>query len=311
MKKVQNYIAFLFAILFFQSTYSFSQINTYFQNNPVWQNTSSCGQFYPCVDQETYNYYVNGDTLFNGLTYKKIFRKGTGEHMWFAPPPALCSGTYSFIDTFPSYFMRSFGKQMFIRTPFDTSEYLLYDFNLIIGDTLPISYNNYESNVTVIAIDSIYTPYGYRQRFEITGNTWSQYLIEGIGHSKGLVETMQTPLECGFELVCFSLNDTSYYPTAGPTCNMNVGLSELEDDIPPSVFPNPFTQTATITLGKQVNNATLFISNSLGQVVRKYTNLNGTTISIDSVGLPGGFYTCRILSDGNYSSIGRMIIIKE
>lgn len=119
-------------------------------------------------------------------------------------------------------------KKMFLRQPADTSEYLLYDFNLLVGDTLPVSYNNYATDITVTAIDSIYTSSGYRKRFQLAGGTWSTYLLEGIGHSKGLVEPMNFPLECGYNLDCYSLNDTAYYPIVGAACYINVGMQTYQ-----------------------------------------------------------------------------------
>ena len=124
----------LIVILLFTTAVSFSQINGYFMNNPVWQTSSSCGVPHPCVQNESYNYYTNGDTIFNSLVYKKIYKKGEGSYIWLAPPPAIgCSASaYNYIDTVPSYFLRSAGKRIFLRQPFDTSEYLLYDFNLFL-----------------------------------------------------------------------------------------------------------------------------------------------------------------------------------
>ena len=55
-------------------------------------------------------------------------------------------------NTFVAH-IRNQGKNVFILS--DTSEYLLYNFNLNVGDT-PLSYNNFYDNITISAIDSIF-----------------------------------------------------------------------------------------------------------------------------------------------------------
>jgi len=77
---------------------------------------------------------------------------------------------------------------MFIFVPGDTAEMLLYDFDLEVGDTLPVTYNN-PPGVYVTAVDSFYTSAGYRKRFMLAGDTWSKFLIEGVGHSKRVAGT--------------------------------------------------------------------------------------------------------------------------
>ena len=52
-----------------------AQVNNYLIHQPVWKISSTCSVSYPCVQQETYNYYTNGDTLFNTFVYKKIVKK--------------------------------------------------------------------------------------------------------------------------------------------------------------------------------------------------------------------------------------------
>lgn len=306
--KLKLKLASLIATLLFTSGVSFSQVNTYFLNNPVWQTSSSCAMPYPCIQNESYNSYTNGDTILNSLVYKKIYKKGQGTYNWMAPPPIGCSGSYNYIDTIPSYFLRSAGKQIFLRQPMDTSEHMLYDFNLIVGDTLPLSYNNFATDITVTAIDSIYTSNGYRKRFALTGSTWAQYLLEGIGHSKGLVEPMNVPLECGYNLDCFSLNDTAYFPSIGPTCNMPVGIISYKNEISHSVFPNPFNTFTTIQFNSMINNAELNIYNPYGQKIKTIKDISGDRIKIERGFLSSGFYFYELRQNSKNIATGKLIV---
>jgi hypothetical protein len=304
--KLKQLLATVFFIVLVYSA-SFSQVNAYFLNNPVWLASSSCAVPAPCIQNESYNYYVNGDTILNSLVYKKIFMQGQGTYNWMAPPPNNgCSGSYTYINTVPSYFLRSAGKKMFLRQPSDTAEYLLYDFNLNVGDTLPLSYNNYANNVIVTAKDSIYTPYGYRMRFTLS-NSWSQYLLEGIGHSKGLVEPLNVPLECGYNLNCFSLNDTAYFPAIGPGCLL-LGIVSLPGKIPISVFPNPFNDFTTIQLNSFEDNAEINIYNLYGQKTRTIKNIYGDKIIIERGSLAAGLYYFELRMNNGNSSAGKLMI---
>lgn len=288
---------------------SFSQVNAYFLNNPVWQTSSSCSAPYPCIQNETYNYYTNGDTIFNSFVFKKIYKKGHGSYTWFGSPPVGCSGSYNYINTIPSYFIRSAGKQMFLRQTTDTIEYLLYDFNLAVGDTLPLSYNNYATDITVTTIDSIYTSSGYRKRFELTGSTWAQYLLEGIGHSKGLVEPLNVPLECGYNLDCFSLNDTAYFPVVGQTCNLTVGLISYKNEISHSVFPNPFNSFTTFQFSSIMNNAELNIYNLYGQCIKELKNISGDKIKIERGVLSTGLYFYELRQNSKHIATGKLMVV--
>jgi Secretion system C-terminal sorting domain len=298
-------ISFL-GLLSFSS--AFAQINEYFLNNPVWKMTSVCAVGYPCIQNEEYNYYVNGDTVLNSLTYKKVFRKGQGNYQWFAGPPIGCSGSYSYVDTIPYRFLRSDGKKVFMKIFQDTTDYLLYNFDLSVGDTLPLTYNNYATDVTVTAIDSFYYGNGYRKLFSLAGNTWAQYLIEGVGHSKGLFEPLNVPLECGFNLECYSLNDSSYYPVLGPTCELSIGIPKNEELILYSVSPNPFTSFTTITFERTLNNAMISIYNIYGQKVLARSGIYDNKFVVERNNLSSGVYSFVVKQKGDFISRGKLII---
>ncbi len=288
-----------------------SQVNLYFLNNPIWKVNSVCAVPNPCIQNETYNYYINGDTIINTLTYKKIFKKGSGYYSWMAPPPSSgCTGSYNYIDSTPSFFLRSSGKKMFIRVPNDTNEYLLYDFNLQVGDTLPITYNNPQNTVYVSGIDSVYTPYGYLKRFSLSGNNSAQYLIEAIGSSAGLIEPIGVILECGYSLGCYSLNDTAYYPSQGPGCNLTVGLPLQNPKVNVTIFPNPFSSEISLKSELPLKNGSVILSNLPGQIVFRRDNLNGKEFSFNAGDLSPGVYLLRLVQDGEQLYSEKLILNK-
>jgi len=312
---LQNSIKWLIFISLGIPCFVYGQVNEYFNHNPVWQVNHMCSAPAPCIENETYNYYVNGDTVFNGLTYKKIYKKGTGYYSWFGPPPGSpsCTGTYSYVNAQSEHFVRSDAKKIFIRVPNDTAEYLLYDFNLQIGDSLPLTYNNYQSGTIVTAIDSIATPYGYRQRFTVTGQAWITELVEGIGHDRGFLEPVSVVLECGFYLNCFSLNDTIYYPaspTSGPVCELTLGSPELSDNENGLlVFPNPFNDFTTIMWKKNIENASLILYDIQGKEVNRKIGISGNQFLLQREKLDAGMYFFELKElDGKVALTGKILI---
>lgn len=285
-----------------------AQINDYLLHNPIWRDSSTCAVPHPCIRYEGYNFYVNGDTTWNGLVYKKIFRKGAGEYVWFSPTPPQCSGTYSYVETEPSFILRSFGKQMFIKIQSELTEQLLYDFDLDVGDTLPNTYNNLPGNIIyVTAIDSFYTPYGYRKIFTLAGANWAQYLIEGVGSSHGLIEPLGNFFDCGYQLLCYSLNDTSWYPAQRISCNIPLGVEEVFDMKPLKVSPNPFMNECTVSTEHPFRNAHLRITNALGEVVESRSGINGNSIIIRKDVLKPGVYWVNII-EADASSYIKVIL---
>ena len=199
---------------------------------------------------------------------------------------------------------------MFIRVPNDTNEYLLYDFNLQVGDTLPITYNNPQNTVYVSGIDSVYTPYGYLKRFSLSGNNSAQYLIEAIGSSAGLIEPIGVILECGYSLGCYSLNDTAYYPSQGPGCNLTVGLPLQNPKVNVTIFPNPFSSEISLKSELPLKNGSVILSNLPGQIVFRRDNLNGKEFSFNAGDLSPGVYLLRLVQDGEQLYSEKLILNK-
>ncbi|MFN5831336.1 MAG: T9SS type A sorting domain-containing protein [Bacteroidota bacterium] len=287
-----------------------AQNSNWLANDPIWQVNSSCAVGYPCIRQETLNYYFIGDTLLNGMLYKQVFKKGQGQFNWMAAPPAACSGTFSYIDTVPCYFLREAGMKIFLRQPLDTAEYLLYDFDLAIGDTLPVTFNNFQADVYVTAIDSFFTPYGYRKRFALAGNNSATHLIEGVGSSNGLFEPIPLMLECGYMLNCFSLHDTAYYPTLGPSCNLAVALPTVSMLDILTVAPNPFSSYTIINSNRMLHKATLTINNSIGQTVKVRSQITGHSITLLREELSQGLYFIR-LTEGSQLIASQKLMVTD
>ncbi len=299
----------ILASLFVFTNKSQAQLNAYFKNNPVWQINSSCSIGGPCIKNDTYNYYTKGDTLIDSLNYVQIFRKGQGFYDWQAPfQNPGCLGTYINIDTQPLYFVRSEYRQIAIRFPGDTAEQLLFDFNLAIGDTLPITYNNKFRDIVVSGIDSVATPNGFMKRFALSGATWSQYLIEGIGHTRGFTEPLKAPLECSFSMNCYGLKDSAIYPSVGASCTIAIGIANYPSKIALSIFPNPFNKSTSFEFDPSLTNLQLKIFSIFGQeLTYNFAEPKGK-ITFEKGNLSSGIYFYELIHTNQVKASGKIIL---
>jgi hypothetical protein len=281
-------------------------------NNPKWQVK---GRYYEGTgwmgNSDEYNYTVAGDTVINLLTYKKIQRNGVWTNIGIAGEP-LSSASY--VNTTYSALLRSVGKKMYNYggTADSTDDILMYNFDLSVGDTVPESTSliyNGTPVLTVTAIDSFYTSAGYRKRFHIGA---SLYLYEGVGTKGGLLENIfGTPgIESTSELLCFSLNDSSYLPSIGLSCDVVTGIFEKQEDKSASAFPNPFSDKTLISTTVSLKNAILHLYDSKGLLV-KVLPFSGTSVSVDRGELPSGIYSYNIIAADHPIHLSGKLVVRD
>jgi acetyl esterase/lipase len=76
-----------------------------------------------------------------------------------------------------------------------------------------------------------------------------------------------------------------------------------------SIFPNPFSSSATLQLTDNYHNATLIIFNSSGQVVKQIKNISGYTVLLNRDNLPSGIYFMRLMQDNKISAMDKLVLI--
>lgn len=119
-----------------------------------------------------------GDTLIYGKAFKKVYDPSNpSQFLWF---------------------IREENKRVWMKQvclfPFDTVNILLYDFNLLVGDTFKTRWSLGNISMAVTKIDSVLTNTGYRKRWELKipgGYSMNcsdkDYWIEGVGSYAGLL----------------------------------------------------------------------------------------------------------------------------
>jgi hypothetical protein len=192
-------------------------------SSDTWMDVNSCTDF-NCYNTFTNRYTIEGDTLIANIQYAKIFVKtkhqqGSDQSTWCTE-----STTYDY-----HYFgaIRENGKKIYVIPDFfNPIEYLAYDFNLTIGDTMPSPDGNSSvnpSNQIIHSIDSVLVYGSYRKRYLVNS---TKFVIEGIGASTGLFNPLDFQASyCNMQMLCYSENDIPDYFLIN--CAMNLSVSTI------------------------------------------------------------------------------------
>ena len=288
-----------------------AQVPDYFAGNPEWRQELTWGGAMPCLEIYNYVYYLNGDSIVDGHTYKKLYKRGEHEYNWMAPPPAgNCSGSYTY--NFFYVLIRQDSLRVYIRQG-NNDEALLYNFDLAVGDTLPETYFMMNDNVVVESIDSILVGESYRKIFNLECPYMYEplELIEGIGFTQGFLEYI--PDWYPAQLICFTLNGTTYYPGYGEPCDLTVNIHNpeiLNGGL--EIFPNPSAGNISVKFNSgskmMVNVKVSDISGRNLKDEKWAINQGANVKSLDLSSFDKGIYFISLIgNDGE--SIGRQKII--
>lgn len=166
--------------------------------------------------------------------------------------------------------IREENKRVYIRYDgqhYYSDEYLLYDFNLGIGDFTPGGYGQ------IIAIDSIFFFGSYRKRFtafKASERNTSHY-IEGIGWQEhGLIRRPNCQYaNCYYTFICFNNDGNILQPPFPPSTCYDIlpyGSITLAPYIngEDKIYPQPFSSTLII---ESANAVKAVLYNYLGKVI--------------------------------------------
>lgn len=273
---------------------SLVQAQDYLANDPIWLQRSVCAVPAPCIANDGYNLFTAGDSVIDGVTWTKVLRRGVVTLNWGSaePPASTCTGTAPYgTGEHEVRLIRQQDRQLRILT--DGIDSLLFEFDLQVGQTLPLSYANWTPDITVVAVDQVQIGGETRTRYEL-GNSWAQYLIEGVGSSNGLFEPISNFLECGYFLDCFGLGADGFYPQEWEGgCELVMGTAPTAPVAVFGVSPNPSSSDALIT-GLRPG-ARLVVTDAMGRSV--YDRLIASDREqLDVSTLPSGCYV--VTSDG-------------
>ncbi|MFZ4522986.1 MAG: T9SS type A sorting domain-containing protein [Bacteroidales bacterium] len=280
-------------------------------SNAIWREECGGYQSGNCAD---YQNFITGDTAFNELIYKKIQRTGV---QYAQDPFGFCT---NFVTSYFNYYMGAYrndsvNKKVYFVPANALNPTILYDFNLNLFDSLPVTYlfDTISGFSYVSSIDSLLIGNEYHKRFRISSDNGSiDYvsLIEGIGSSSGLLGSLVYPFEFGSTLHCFIQNGITVYPNASYQCDL---VTEIDDktkkDLSFQISPNPISDNGQVLFNSNIINIDLLIFNILGIERFRFNNLkNESKINLSS--LQPGIYVYHIVQNQKSISVGRIIKTK-
>jgi len=286
MKKI-----LLFSILF-TTLQLFSQNYTPFPENvAVWDVYFQPGE--PNLQVKDYTrYLMKGDTTINNVTYNKIYSFGYQIH--YPPKPIVFTKTEAF------GIRQDIAKKKVYRTVVvknKTIDTLLYDYNLNLGDTIPVTFTtgNQSFPQTVAAIDSISFHGKKYRRFKLSpiAGVPNAALIEGVGNANGLIEPHYGIFEAGYILTDFCNSDHS-------DCTVPLALEikdATKDQLQVVVYPNPFSDKLTIVFNEDNGKYNIAIIDILGKEIRKFDFI-GKELAIPKDEMKSGIYFLKISGKG-------------
>lgn len=290
----------LFSII---ANYTFSQYRPLPMQNAEWIywggiNLLSC----PTCTFVYYKYYTNGDTIINTQTYAKIKKTEIP--------------TINDVSIYPTYTgairQDTLNKKIYIVLTDSTTERILYDFSLQVGDTVNSVLHDLANDClgfgveTISLIDSILINGNYHRVFYIQGSCADMSLsyIEGVGSSYGLIFPNRFD-EKESHLSCTKVNGQAYYPSSTSSCDLVTSITNLDIEISIDIYPNPSNNEINIIIPdaeeSTANIITLF--SPLGQILIT-EKINNKKNIMDISSLPKGLYVLTI-------SMNEKIFIKK
>lgn len=255
---------------------------------------------------------IHGDTIINGLRYFKLYSTFHNTLVVNIFPPLMIDSYDSIGPTFLRY--DTLLHSVYYLPAVDSTERLIYNFNLVVGDTTPMQSPAYPSIVT--SIDTL-TLFGVPVRRFFVGPAnppWPDtrnVIIEGMGGTNGL--TYYQPEwdvvsggYYGTRFICFQYGDSIYSPynSECPFIDYISATNPVSDEFILTIGPNPTRDIFSLTISEELLNSTFTIVDFLGRVIQsfKLTELN-TTVQLHSPGI----YFWRLEQDRRLIRTGKVI----
>lgn len=286
-----------FAVVVLMGSYSVriqAQSNGWLADGTRWMESYACGS--PgtpiCGDVVRDLRLVEGDTMINGHVYKKVFRSGIITEQEYGLPPGSCSDDTVFVhhNGVPSIFLRDSLGSMYRLL--NGVESLLYDMDLEVGDTVPLTALWTLPNRIVASIDSVVVEGSFRKRF----HTGEYTLIEGVGWSRSGTYGFLTPTHigyCSYGPFCYSVGDTSYFPVSGVACSVPTSIPTILDASSIlQLHPNPASEH--INLSVPLGAMRVRVLSTTGTVVWSMDDPAAGDLSIPVSELATGAYVIHV-----------------
>lgn len=203
-------------------------------------------------------------------------------------------------------------KRLYAYDVVNDKEYVIFDFSLNIGDTLPSNFSvldllgNFEADSIAIitGMDTVYLfDVSPRRRFHITPTTnpayFEYYFLEGLGGPMGFISSRPVVyLGLSYRLQCLVDNNVAIYGHCIP-----LDIDEEENNNL-KVYPNPFTHHLQI---KSSLPTFMYVYNILGEEIYRSSSLL-MSHSLSTESYPSGIYMIKGVDvDGDITFLEKVI----
>lgn len=302
LKKLILLFYILIFILIWQTDVQGQQYVPFPSSNAIWSEVFTS---YQPDEIETYQYGIEGDTVYNNIQYSKLYL--LNDTVYPLSVGRYCGGIRE--DDMKRIYIIDCD---YVTFPIGDDEVILYDFSKSVGDTVFVGNDGYGpmGYLMIEEIDSVLIDGNYRKRFNFGLEEW----IEGIGSTRGLLSPI-TAQPTGFqywELICFNQDDEVIY--LNPEYNTCFPILTAINDMKPvnniiKIFPHPITNISVIDLAAIADCLYQYIDfyNVFGQKVNRINIADSEQIIISKLNYKSGLYVYRISGQNMKPLTGKII----
>lgn len=271
-----------------------------------------CYSYYTEDNSQFYNWdaciQIVSDTIINDTRYAS----------------AKAGNRFNYFNTVDTYIFREENHRVYIWNQEESTEHLIYDFNLNVQDTFVSNYfwssNGNDATMivrsidTLIGIDGVPRKEYYLDSDPYSGEYYSTFWLEGIGDAIWPFFDPNyfggTSLSGGYNFLCFSdsLGISFLADSVSEVDCLNASpVGNIIHNIDIKIFPNPAQQSIKISspdyLIKEVR-----LYNLQGVAIFS-TSVNGNEAEIElSTNIKAGVYFCEIITKQNQRNFQKIIV---
>ena len=279
-----------FLILFVILTYNSSKCQIYYplvQTNKVW----SISYYYISPPSQIKFLEISGDTTINSKVYNKVlYTNDSVNNPW----------------TLVGYIRETNDHKVYFSTNPDISEFLYYNFNLALDDSVYIDEIPYP--FIADTVDSVQVSNGeFRKRVVLSACSGYDTWIEGIGSLFGLIYSGENCMVGETDkLVCLLRNDTIvYHDPHYITCSTPLYIPDVHDDSL-VIYPNPVLEN--LYINSNLKNTTILKLTDIFGEVKWQTSLSPGENVINLSNYAEGIYFIEIHSTSLNIGVRKKII---
>lgn len=279
----------------------------------TWESWEPGQQF---SSAETEQNMIQGDTTIGGVLYGKLYTVvnfTTTINLPWPEPDTIITGQYQAGPSFIRY--DSVQNKVFYLPNVDSTELEIYDFNLQVGELLPMQPSIFQAGM-VDSIENVSlfgtTLKKYYTTPDMSGAQYQDnYILEGIGGSNGLTyfQPMYSVVSGGIfttQLVCFQNGDDTYAPLTGecPLLELVSTKDKLDELLTVLVSPNPTQGDFSVLVAEGLLGANFMVTDCLGRRVQ--SSVLGESVSFATLPAPG-IYFWQIEKQGRLVGAGKIV----